>query len=122
MSDRNDVVIINLDKPRMVRFGHKALKMMTASMNVDLENFEVNGGNLEEIEKIMFYGLQSDFKANNENFKLEDMEDLLDQAPSYAEVISKLSEAVTKAFNNAELGQEDQKNLQRIAQAKRKKV
>lgn len=119
MADKNDIVVINLDKPRNLRFGHKALKMMLASMNLDLENFEVNGGNLEEVEKIMFFGLQSDFRANGENFTLADMEDLLDEAPSYSEVISKLSEAVQKAFNQA---QEDQKNLQSIAQAKRKKA
>jgi hypothetical protein len=119
MSEKNDVVMIQLDKPRQLRFGHKALKMMLASMNIDPENFEVNGGNLEEVEKIMYFGLQTDFKNNGENFTLSDMEDLLDEAPSYSEIISKLSEAVQKAFNQA---QEDQKNLQSIAQAKRKKA
>lgn len=108
MSDKNDVVIIELDRPREVRFGHKALKQMTANLKIDINTFELDGSDLEQIEKIMFYALQSDARKNNEQLELKDMEDLLDQAPSYSEIIDKMSLALEKAFGQFEV---DEKNL-----------
>jgi len=108
MSDKNNVVMIELDRPREVRFGHKALKRLTADLGIDINSFEFDGSDLEQIEKIMFYALQSDAHKNNEQLKLEHMEDLLDQAPSYNEIIEKMSLALEKAFGQFEV---DQKNL-----------
>jgi hypothetical protein len=56
--------------------------------------------------------LQYDAKQNNETLKLEDMEDLLDEAPSYNEIIKKMQMAFEAAFGEIEI---DEKNLQRIA-------
>jgi hypothetical protein len=117
MSDKNDVVIINLDRPRSLRFGHKALKAMLSSTGKSLEDMKIDGSNLEEVEMIMYYGLQADAQKNNERLTLEKMEDLLDDAPSFGHVLEKLTEALNKAFNQAE---EDRKNLQRVAMKKAK--
>jgi hypothetical protein len=117
MSDKNDVVIIELDRPREIRFGHKALKMMTSSMGVDINNFEIDGADLEQLEKIMYFGLMSDAVKHNESLKLEDMEDLLDQASSFGELIEKMTLALDKAFGQMET---DQKNLQRIVEKSQK--
>lgn len=117
MSNKNDVVTINLDRPRVLRFGHKALKKLTSSMGVDLENFEIDGNNLEEVEKIMYFGLLSDAKEHNENLKLEDMEDLLDKAPVWTEIMEKMQQALNNAFGQFDVDP----NLQRIAEEKMKK-
>lgn len=98
MNDKNNVVIIELDRPRELRFGHKAIKKMTAILNVDLESFDVNKLELEEIEKVMYCGLLSDAKENNETLKIEDMEDLLDKAKTFTYIIEKLEEAFTASF------------------------
>jgi hypothetical protein len=113
MSDKNDVIIINLDRPRVLRFGHKALKKLMAATGKDIENIEVNGNNLEELEKIIFFGLEADAKEHNETLKLEDMEDLLDQAPVWSEIMEKMQLALNAAFGSFA---EDEKNLQGIVE------
>lgn len=108
MYDKNDVVIINLDRPRQIRFGHKAIKTLQA-MNIDVES---GGFSLDKLEEIMYVGLLYDARQNNENLKLEEMEDLLDQAPTYNEIIKKMQLALEVAFGQIE---NDEKNLQRVA-------
>ena len=110
--DSNNNVIINLDRPRELRFGHSALKNMLASMNISLENFEVDGSNLEQVEQIYYFGLLSDARKNGETLKLEDMEGLLDQADSFGEVIEKMTLAINKAFKSTS---ENSKNLKQVA-------
>jgi outer membrane receptor for ferric coprogen and ferric-rhodotorulic acid len=110
--DKNDVVIIKLDRPRQIRFGHKAIKKLQA-MDIDIEgDFD-----LTRLEEIMYVGLQYDSKQNNETLKLEDMEDLLDEAPSYNEIVEKMQMAFEAAFGKIEI---DEKNLQRVAENSKK--
>lgn len=116
--DKNDIVIIELDRPRELRFGHKALKTLTALTGMTIDNFEIDGNDFETIEKIMYCGLLSDARTNEETLKLEDMEDLLDQAKSYEEIIEKMSIALENAFGQIE---EDSKNLQAVAIKSEKK-
>jgi hypothetical protein len=115
LPEKNDVVMINLDRPRQIRFGHKALKMLQA-MDIDIENVEEDF-NLERLEEIMYVGLLYDAKQNNETLKLEDMEDLLDQAPTYGEITEKMQMAFTAAFGQMDI---DEKNLQRVAEKSKK--
>jgi hypothetical protein len=106
MYEKNDVVIINLDRPRQIRFSHKAIKKLQA-MDIQIEgNFDPT-----RLEEIMYVGLQYDAKQNNETLKLEDMEDLLDEAPSYNEILEKMEMAFEAAFGKVEI---DPKNLQRV--------
>lgn len=105
MRNNNDFVVINLDRPRVLKFGHKALKTLTAMTGKDIETVvSAENFDLGEIEKIMYCGLLSDAKSNNETLILDDMEDLLDQADSFEEIVCKMEEALNKSFGN--LGQE----------------
>lgn len=108
MNDKNDVVIINLDRPRVLRFGHKALKRLTAMTGKSLDAFDIENFEFEDLEKVIWCGLLSDAKENNETLKLEDMEDLLDQAESYNEILEKMNLAFNAAFGGT--GQVDEKN------------
>src|SRR5690606_4244590 len=103
-SKNNDVVIIQLDRPRELRFGHKALKQLMAMTGKGFEHFEEGNFDLEEIEKILYCGLLSDARANSEEIRLEDMEDLLDQASSFAHVMEKMTEAFNAALGNISEG------------------
>lgn len=92
-SDRNDVVIINLDRPRILWFGHKALKTLTAMTGKDLDAaMNMDELDLGELEKVMYCGLLKDAKINGETLTLEMMEDLLDEAP-FKEIVDKLQMA-----------------------------
>ena len=96
--DKNDVVAINLDRPRFLHFGHKALKKLGALTGKGLDTLGENDFDLEELEKILYCGLLTDARENNEVLKLEDMEDLLDQADSYNEILEAMNLALTNAF------------------------
>lgn len=118
MSDKNDIVIINLDRPRLLWFGHKALKTLSAMTGKGLESFaEMDDMDFEDIEKVLYCGLLTDAKKNNEVLKLEDMEELLDLAP-FSEIIDKMEKALSVSFGN--IGEDQVKNGQRVAGQKKK--
>jgi hypothetical protein len=98
MRQKNDVVLIELDRVRELRFGHKALKKLMALTGKSLDTFDTDSFDIEELEKVLYCGLLSDAKEHGEVLKLEDMEDLLDQAPSYGELMDKMQEAFQVAF------------------------
>jgi hypothetical protein len=103
VADKNDIVIIELDRPRMLWFGHKALKTLTALTGKKLEDFETafQDMDFELLEKVLYCGLLTDAKANNEVLKLEEMEDLLDKAP-FKLLTQKMQQAFIAAFGGEE--------------------
>lgn len=103
MADKNDVVMINLDKPRMLWYGHKALKTLCAITDSSLENIGnlLQDATFEDIEKIMYCGLLTDAKRHDETLNIEDMEDILDTAP-YSEIAEKLTQALSLSLGVSE--------------------
>ncbi|WP_036710444.1 hypothetical protein [Paenibacillus pinihumi] len=99
MSDNNDVVIIQLDRPRELRFGHKALKRLSAMSGLNIGEIGDSELNMGQVEEIMYYGLLKDARENGEELKMEDMEDLLDYAPTVAYTMEKITEALNKSFS-----------------------
>jgi hypothetical protein len=99
---KNDLVVIKLDRPRFLRFGHKALKQLSALTGKGIAQMDMSNFDLEDLEKILFCGLLSDARENNETLKLEDMEDLLDKADSFVEITEKMTEAFNKSFGSGE--------------------
>jgi hypothetical protein len=100
---KSDVVIIKLDRNRVLRYGHKALKTLMALTGKDLDaSMDMETLDLVELEKILYCGLLSDAKSQNENLKLEDMEDLLDQAESFVYITKKLEEAFQASFGTTD--------------------
>lgn len=103
MSDKNDLVMIKLDRMREIKFGHKALKTLGAMTGKDIDAITAGDDiDLDNLEIVMYCGLLKDARDNNETLKLEDMEDLLDQAESFADVILKMQEAMKNAFGGME--------------------
>lgn len=95
----NDVVIIELDRPRELRYGHKALKMLVALTGKSLEEIEQGGfDDFELVEKIAYCGLLKDARDNGETLKLEQIEDLLDEAPNYKHIVERVQAAFFAAF------------------------
>ncbi len=100
--EKNPLVILNLDRPREVRFGHKALKKLMVLTGKNLSTFSTEEFDLGELEKVLYCGLLSDSKEHGETLKLEDMEDLLDQADSFNEILNAMNTALDKAFQQTE--------------------
>jgi len=101
-ADKNTTVIIQLDRPREVRFGHKALKKLMALTGKSLASISEEEFSLEELERVMFCGLLSDAKEHGETLELEQMEDLLDYAKSFNEVMDAMEKALENAFQSTE--------------------
>jgi hypothetical protein len=101
MANKNDVVIIELDRPRELRFGHKALKTYQALTGQSLEDLGQGGFSFEDIEKLVYAGLLSDARANGETLTLEQVEDLLDDN-DIQDTINKMSQALEAAFGKAD--------------------
>lgn len=97
----NDTVFIQLDRHRELRFGHKALKTLVALTGKSLEDIENEGFNdFDLVEKLVYCGLLHDAKENGETLKLEQMEDLLDQAPNYRHIVESVGKAFAAAFGS----------------------
>ena len=109
--EKSDLIVINLDRPRELKFGYKALKMLTA-MGIDFEKMDTASFDFGDLEKIYFCGLLSDSKEHGEVLKLEDVEDLLDLAP-FKELVEKMQEAFKASFGEAP--EVDEKNSKRVA-------
>ncbi|WP_019534209.1 hypothetical protein [Paenibacillus ginsengihumi] len=115
----SDVVFVQLDRPRELRYGYKALKTLVALTGKSLEEIEQEGlGNFELVEKLIYCGLLKDARDNAETLKLEQIEDLIDMAPSYKHVIDAVTKAFLAAFG-AEPGQDQAGNQQQPAQQPR---
>lgn len=99
--ENNDVVIIELDRPRQLRYGHKALKMLSKLTGKPISNMDIEHFGVEDIEKIMFVGL----KADDPSLELKDMENLLDTA-QYGYIVKTMGEAINAAFGNNEKNEE----------------
>lgn len=93
---RNDVVAIKLDKPRFLRYGHKALKKLSALTGKTLDELGAGEFDIETLEIVLYCGLISDDK----NLQLSDMEDILDEAESYQAIIDSMTKAFNLAFGN----------------------
>lgn len=100
--DKNPTVIINLDRPREVKFGHRALKLLGAITDKSITNMSEENFDLGELEKIMYCGLLADSKEHGEQLKLEDMEELLDSAESFNDIIQAMNKALNNAFQQTE--------------------
>jgi hypothetical protein len=110
--NKSDLVAINLDRPRYLRYGHKALKQINALTDKDVTKMDMSDFSLEDLEKFIYCGLLSDALENGETLKLEDMEDLLDQA-DFKELVEKMQEAFKTSFGEAP--EVDEKNSKRVA-------
>lgn len=103
----NDVVIIDLDRPRQLKFGHTALKTLVELTGMSIEDFDQSGidpADFETVEKLMYCGLLLDAKGNGEALTLEQIPDLLDKAPTFVHVIEKLVQSWNMAFGAVPAG------------------
>lgn len=105
--DNNDVVIIELDRPRELRFGHKALKKLAAYSGKSMDEMGSDDEmDLTELEQIFLYGLERDARDNGETLTLDMMENILDEAPSMAYLVDKMKEAMANAMGGTEGNQQ----------------
>ena len=96
----NDIIHINLDRPRQLKFGHTALKTLVSLTGKTIEQLDsdLDVENFEMIEQLVYCGLLFDAKEKGETLTPDQIPDLLDRAPTFVHVIEKTIAAWRAAF------------------------
>ena len=113
---KTDIVMIDLDRPRELRFGFKALKMIEGTLKKSLiEVVQAGLNNLKssDLENILYAGLKED----DSELDLNKIENLLDKT-SYIDLISKMTDAINKAYGSDK--EEDNERFKNPDEAKKK--
>lgn len=97
----NDVVIIELDRPRQLKYTYLALKSLSSMTGKSIEDLDgkldvVN--NFEMLEQLVYCGLLKDARDNNETLTMERIPELLDYAPTFVYVLEKVNAAWRVTF------------------------
>lgn len=103
--DKNDVVILELDKPRELRLGHKALKRFSALTGCSMQQLESEASRYDKMALLIYTMLSED----DPELTPEMVDDLIDQAERRRENRLRLKElmvAVSAAIQ-ASFGDED---------------
>ena len=91
-------VILDADRPRVLKANHKALKMIVKMTGKGLDEMENVGGDFEVIEKIAYALMLRDATKHGENLTLEQVEDILDEVDTEQEIIDAISDCFEAAF------------------------
>lgn len=106
MSENNELVIIELDKVRTIKFGIKAMKKLEKMFNCKLLKAleKMSDLSTDEAVKVLFIGLSWEDK----DLTLEQLEDLLDEHVMIGDLLKKISDSIGASFG-------DVKNAQAVA-------
>lgn len=102
MTEKNDAVYIQLDRPRELRLGHKALKMFSALRHVPLTKLQEAVEDYENLSCLYYCVLAQEDAA----LTVEQADELLDKAPLPV-LIAKAGEMITAAFGGDEAADRD---------------
>lgn len=97
--DENDVVILELDRPRELRLGHKALKRFSALTGCAMTDMEKEIQHYDKMAALMYTMLAVDAEKHNETLTVEQVDDLLDDVPIKKQMDC-CSAAIAAAFDD----------------------
>ncbi len=93
-NDHNDVVIIELDRPRELKFGHKALKRFSAMRGCSIMHVFQDLENYDAVTCAAYCMLAAD----DPDLTVGQVDELLEEYNDPVGLYIKVTEAVTKAF------------------------
>ena len=96
--DNNDVVILDLDRPRELRLGHRALKRFSALTECSLSAMDKEIERYDKASCLIWVMVTEDQRKNGETTIMtpDVLDDLLDAVP-----ITKILEVCSKAIEAA---------------------
>ena len=94
MSDNNNTVFIELDRPRELRLTHKVVKKFLAKHNLKAEQFDLSAQSYDMMTDLLVEMLMRD----DPTLTPEICDDLLDLVPIHV-ILEKVPEAIEKGFN-----------------------
>lgn len=100
--DKNDVVILELDRPRELRLGHKALKRFSALTGCSLKDMEDQIQNYDKMSAMLWIMVTEDQKEQGEEIMTpEVLDDLLDKhRVKISKILKVCSAALQAAFED----------------------
>lgn len=100
--DKNDVVILELDRPRELRLGHKALKRFSALTGCSLKDMEEEIQNYDKMSAMLWIMVTEDQKEQGEPIMTpETLDDLLDEhRVKISKILKVCSAALQAAFED----------------------
>lgn len=106
-SKNNDVVILELDKPREIKFGVKAIKIIEKIKKCKISNLNLDQLTVDELIQILHAGL-----IDKSDVTIEQLEDLIDKYITVGKAIAIISEGFQVAFGKNALTPEQQTLLE----------
>lgn len=100
--DENDTVMIELDRPRELKLGHKALKRFSALTGCSMADMEKEVQHYDKLSCLLYVMLAVDAEDHGENLTPAQVDDLLDPVP-IKQLMELAMAAVAAAF-----GEEDE--------------
>lgn len=97
MKEHNDLVIIELDRPRTLKLGHLVMKRFAAATKMPIVEMDTVGTRYDYISEMMYFMLNHD----DPTLSRAKVDELLEQV-SIAYVIKKFNEALEAAFGEPE--------------------
>ncbi len=94
--DNNTTVILELDRPRELRCGHKALKMFSALTECAMDDLQNEVRRYDKLTTLLYCMLHAD----DPSVTPEQVDDWLDKQPKLAPVIKAIAEAARAAFDD----------------------
>lgn len=95
---KNRLVILQADRPRVLKASHKALKMISKMLKKPIDEVDIDGTDFEIIEKVVYCLCLKDAQKNGETLTLDMMEDILDAVATEQEIIDAVADAFSAAF------------------------
>ncbi len=89
-------ITVNLDKPRVLRYGINALARIEDLIGKPLTNLDLQNVGIKDLLVIIYAGLYHE----DETLTVEKVGDLIDEYSSLDEISEKLGEALSLAFGN----------------------
>lgn len=110
MNENNDLIIIELDKPRVLKLGHLVMKRFAAATKVPIVDMGTVGTRYDYISEMMYFMLNHD----DPTLSRARVDELLDQV-DIAYIMDKFNEALEAAFGEPDDDDNDDADPQTAA-------
>jgi hypothetical protein len=101
----NDMVVINLDRPRIMKFRRKELKLLEVAFKCKISKIDFDDIGVDDITKIVHIGLVHEDK----DLTLEQVEDLLDETDlPFGDIVAAVMNAFRMSMTGTEKPVEDE--------------
>lgn len=115
--EKNDVILLQLDRPYTLRFSHKALKEYSALTQTSMKNFDESLMDFQKQEAAAYILIKLDCQRQGLPIPTPELvEDLLDQYVKPGRLFYLLSKAAEAAFADEELMAEAKRAKQKAAE------